>query len=144
MSVDRIGKLKEDRVRAKSRIREWSQKKPSQTPLYLLKEQEFESCQQLAEQQRREEELELRKKVFKQISISEIRKHAKDHDHELHKKMKSMKRRREHFVEEDNEGHSKSAKGLINYNSKYLKGAIEEEKKKRILKVLKEKEVKDK
>lgn len=68
-----------------SRTREWSQKKPAKTPLYLLKEQEFVSSQQLVEQQRRDEELELRKKVFKRISISEIRKHAKAHDSQIQK-----------------------------------------------------------
>lgn len=59
-------------------------------------------------------------------------------------KAKSQNRRSDNLSENDNEQHSRSPKGIINYNSKYLKNAVQEEKKKRILKTIKEKEIKDK
>lgn len=79
-SIARISKLKEDRARAKAKLRNWSLQRPTKTPLYLLKEREFAQHEEEMEKQKREEELENRKDLFKRISISEIRKHARMHD----------------------------------------------------------------
>lgn len=72
--------MKEDRARAKAKLRNWSLQRPTKTPLYLLKEREFAQQEEEMEKQKREEELENRKDLFKRISISEIRKHARMHD----------------------------------------------------------------
>jgi hypothetical protein len=92
--LERISKLKIDRERAREKMRDWSQKKPKHQPLYLIKEHEFNTLEQQMEEERRQQELESRKNIFKRISISEIRKHAREHDNILEQNLAIMKKRR--------------------------------------------------
>lgn len=85
--------------------------------------------------------------MFKRISISEIRMHARLHDRMLDQNLSELRNKRKEKITLDPiEQSDKSANTAIssNYNSKYLRNAIEEQRKRKIEISMKEKELKDK
>lgn len=141
--LNRIGKLKEDRVHAKQQMRHWSQKRITDVPLYLKKETEFERQQREVEEQKRQSEMQYRKNVFKRISISEIRKHAKMHDSKVEESVSMLRRKRLQNTPLESDARDGNATPT-GYSSKFLVNTIEQEKKMKILRNLKEKEAKHK
>lgn len=96
------------------------------------------------EEQKREAELNNRKNIYKRISLSEIRNHARIHDNTLDNNLSLLRRKR---VEE-----SRSMNSFMNQketipkslSSKYLKNVIEEERKNRLIYQMKENEAREK
>lgn len=144
--VERLTRLKEDRIRAKSRLRELSTKKAEKVPLYLKKEQEFTIQEQEQEERRKLEELQARKEMYKRISISEIRIHAKLHDKVLDENLNILSKKRKDQIKLNPIENPDKVSTTVSsqYSSKYLKNAIEEEKRKKIEQVMKEQNLKDK
>jgi hypothetical protein len=75
-------------------MRNWSHQRPNREPLYLKKEKEFLTQKELLDKRKRELELNYRKGVFKRISISEIRIHARKHDHIIENTLDILKKKR--------------------------------------------------
>lgn len=84
--VLRLTKLKEDREQSKIKMREFWRNTVDPEPLFLKKQKQFESFEHQKEEQRKQAELKQRKEMFKRISISEIRMHAKLHDKVINQK----------------------------------------------------------
>jgi len=127
--IDRISKIKEGRETSKQRMRDWSQKKPQYEPLYLKKEKEFSQQEQELDNLKREQELENRKNIFKRISLSEIRKHAKEHDNKLEDNLSVLRNRRLDMIGRSHDARDRiSDQSPRSHNSKYLQNHIKQEK----------------
>lgn len=124
-------------------MRDWSNNRPSTEPLYIKKEKEFLNQVEQLENQKRENELNHRKDVFKRISISEIRIHARKHDHIVGDKLSVLREKRKN---EAPASHSENAREAANpiFSSKYLKNVINEEKLKKINDKRRDNEAKEK
>jgi len=125
-------------------MRGWSQNKPKNQPLYLQKELEFQREEEEKERKKREIEIQNRKDIYKRISISEIRKHAKLHDITVEDKINQLRRKRfeENKTSKSYMGHKDSIPKSL--SSKYLKDVIEEERNNKILNKIKENEAQEK
>lgn len=100
-------------------MRDWSNKRPNTEPLYVKKEKEFLTQIEQQEAQKRVNELNHRKDIFKRISISEIRIHARKHDHIVEDKLSILREKRRN---ESPASHSENTREAANpiFSSKYL------------------------
>ncbi|CAI2384229.1 unnamed protein product [Moneuplotes crassus] len=140
--IERITKIKEDRKRAKSRMKECSHK-PLKIPLYLQKEKEFKKEQQEQERKRREYQLNNRRDIYQRVSLSEIRRHAREHDDTIENNLTILKNRRVHKTGSCQSVGKMDSTPML-FNSKFLQNAIEEEKEKKVQLKVKEQQARDK
>lgn len=109
-------------------MKEWNHK-PLKIPLYLQKEKEFKKEQQEQERKRREYQLNNRRDIYQRVSLSEIRRHAREHDDTIENNLTILRNRR---IQKAGSCQSIGRKDSTpkSFNSKFLQNAIEEEKEK--------------
>ncbi|CAI2384441.1 unnamed protein product [Moneuplotes crassus] len=140
--IARVTKLKEERKKAKTKMRDWSHK-PSRIPLYLQKEMQFQKQKEEEENRKRITELNNRKDIYKRISISEIRRHARMHDDTVESNVTVLRNRRMQGGKSTFSIPQKR-ESTSSLSSKFLKSAIEEEREHKALMKFKEEEAKEK